>query len=264
MSWCTETWRSTHPVKPICMHSQRLIWMFHEFKKSTQFFWILCFSMSPGQSAFFCWLSFNYCHDSLLQGLIAEVSERRLQGVLMLRLGYGGIRAEQSSSWPKLQPVELQTAKGSFRRPVLGPLNTRYQGLGSEPQWQELIADGIQAGQITSVNCQLKWQGQYQGCYKDQLWDYSKDLQEHKNKAHLEPHRETQMRSFQRWEKIFFCLEAAERQRLGLSQLVQLRFREVQEIKVLYSSWSFSCEAFTGGRSKIWLIFFMVLTALWL
>lgn len=111
------------------------------------------------------------------------------------------IRVEQSGSCPKLQPVKLQTAKGSLRRPELGPLNTRYQGLGSEPQWQELIAGRIQSGQITSVNCQLKWQGQYQGHYKDQLWDYSNGLQVHKNKAHLQPQGETQMRSFQKWEK---------------------------------------------------------------
>lgn len=172
------------------------------------------------------------------------------------------IRVKQCGSCPQLQLVKLQTAKGSLRRPVLGPLNTRYQELGSEPQWQELIASRIQSGQITSVNCQLKWQGQYQGHYEDQLWDYSKGLQVHRNKAHLQPHRETQMTSFQKWEKTF-CLEAAERQRLSLSQMAQLRFREVQETMLIYSSWSFSCEAFTGGRSKIWLIFSAVLTALW-
>lgn len=116
------------------------------------------------------------------------------------------IRVEQSGSCPEFQLGKLQAAKGSFRRPVLGPLNTRYQGLGSEPQWQELIASGIQSGQITSVNCQLKWQGQYQGHHKDQLWDYSKGLQVHKNKAHLQPHRETQMRSVQKWKKTSFAL----------------------------------------------------------
>lgn len=116
------------------------------------------------------------------------------------------IRVKQCGSCPQLQLVKLQTAKGSLRRPVLGPLNTRYQELGSEPQWQELIASRIQSGQITSVNCQLKWQGQYQGHYEDQLWDYSKGLQVHRNKAHLQPHRETQMTSFQKWEKTFFAL----------------------------------------------------------
>lgn len=121
------------------------------------------------------------------------------------------IRVEQSGSCPKLQPVKLQTAKGSLRRPVLGPLNTRYQGLGSEPQWQELIASRIQSGKITSVNCQLKWQGQYQGHYKDQLWDYSKGLQVHRNKAHLQPFRETQMRSFQKWETFFALRQLKDR-----------------------------------------------------
>lgn len=116
------------------------------------------------------------------------------------------IRVKQCGSCPQLQLVKLQTAKGSLRRPVLGPLNTRYQELGSEPQWQELIASRIQSGQITSVNCQLKWQGQYQSHYEDQLWDYSKGLQVHRNKAHLQPHRETQMTSFEKREKTFFAL----------------------------------------------------------
>lgn len=98
----------------------------------------------------------------------------RLHGELMLRLGYGGDQGRAEWLMSKVTACQITDSKGQFKEASSRTSNTRYQGLGSEPQWQELIAGGIQSGQITSVNCQLKWQGQYQGHYKDQLWDYSR------------------------------------------------------------------------------------------
>lgn len=61
--------------------------------------------------------------------MIAEVSERKIEGELMLRLGYGGDQGRAEWLMSKVSAGQITEAKGSLRRPVLGPLTPGIKDL---------------------------------------------------------------------------------------------------------------------------------------
>lgn len=66
--------------------------------------------------------------------MIAEVSERKIEGELMLGLGYGGDQGRAERLMSKVTAGQITDSKGQFKKASSRTSNTRYQGLGSEPQ----------------------------------------------------------------------------------------------------------------------------------